>query len=89
MADAKDAKEKTDEGPSEVKRVGDPVVDKAGDVMSVVREKIEQVVGESQEGLRHVGVAVRENPGLSVGGALGMGVLVGVIIGLALRSGRT
>jgi ElaB/YqjD/DUF883 family membrane-anchored ribosome-binding protein len=88
MADAKDAKEKSDERQSEVKRVVDPVVDKAGDVMSVVRDKIEQAVGESQEGLRHAGVAVRENPGMSVGGALGMGLLVGVIIGLAVRSGR-
>jgi ElaB/YqjD/DUF883 family membrane-anchored ribosome-binding protein len=100
MADVKDeTKDKIEEGTNSAKKGVDAAANKARDVASSVSDHAKQAVGEAQEGyqqvaersqefLRHADAAVRENPHLSVGVALGAGIFVGMVVGLALRSGR-
>jgi ElaB/YqjD/DUF883 family membrane-anchored ribosome-binding protein len=101
MADVKDqAKDKIGEGTNWAKKTVDAAMDKATDVSSNARDYAKQAVDKAQEGyqeiadrskevFRQADDAVRENPHLSVGAALGAGVFVGVLVGLALRSGRS
>jgi ElaB/YqjD/DUF883 family membrane-anchored ribosome-binding protein len=100
MADVKDeAKDKIEEGTNWAKKTVDAALEKAGDVSSSVRDHAKQAVDKAQEGyqevaergqeiFRHADAAVRENPHLSFGAALGAGLFVGMLLGLALRSGR-
>ena len=101
MADIKDqAKDKIEEGTNWAKKTVDAAVEKAADVSSSARDYAtqavnkaqagyEEVADRSQEVFRQADDAVRENPHLSVGAALGAGVLVGMLVVLALRSGRS
>jgi ElaB/YqjD/DUF883 family membrane-anchored ribosome-binding protein len=101
MADVKDeAKDKVKEGKIWAKDAVDAMADKAGYVASTVRGHAMQVADKAQEGcqevaersqevFRHADATVRENPHLSVGAALGAGVFVGMLVGLALGSGRS
>jgi ElaB/YqjD/DUF883 family membrane-anchored ribosome-binding protein len=101
MPDVKDqAKDKVEEGTSWAKKAVDTLADKAGDVSSsvgdhakeavgMVQEGYQQVAERSQEVFRDADAAVRENPHLSLGAALGVGFFVGMLVGLALRSGRS
>jgi hypothetical protein len=53
------------------------------------REGYQDVAERSQEVFRQTDDAVRENPHLSVGAALGAGVVLGLFVGLALGAGRS
>jgi ElaB/YqjD/DUF883 family membrane-anchored ribosome-binding protein len=97
--EAEDKKDQLEEGRNRVKQTVEATTDKAGDVSSGVRDQVKHVVGEAQEACQQVAVrsqevfrnadaAVRENPHWSVGAALGAGLFVGMLIGIALRSGR-
>jgi ElaB/YqjD/DUF883 family membrane-anchored ribosome-binding protein len=100
MADDKGrAKDAINEGSARAEKAAEGVAEKAGEVMGGVRGYAERVAGQSgegyrevaertREGIRRAGAAVRENPGPSVAMAFGVGIAVGAIIGLSLRSGR-
>jgi ElaB/YqjD/DUF883 family membrane-anchored ribosome-binding protein len=100
MADVKgQANDAISEARDGAKKVAEGVGEKAGEVMSGVRGYAEQVAGRAgegyrevtertREGVRRAGAVVRENPGPSVAMAFGVGIAVGAIIGLGLRSGR-
>jgi ElaB/YqjD/DUF883 family membrane-anchored ribosome-binding protein len=100
MADFNDqAKDAIDEGAETAKKVAVAVADKAADVMSGVRDYADRVVGQTregygqvaeraQEGIRLADAVVRGNPGPSVATAFGVGIAIGVIVGLTVRSRR-
>jgi ElaB/YqjD/DUF883 family membrane-anchored ribosome-binding protein len=100
MGDVKDQpKDKIEEVKNWAENTVDAVSDKAGDVATGVRDLAKQTLGKAQEGYQRVAeqsrevfrdadAAVRDNPHLSVGAALGAGLFVGVLVALALRSGR-
>ena len=101
MADVEDrANDAIHEGEDGVKQGAEVVAEKAGEVMSGVRgyaghvaeqsrRGYRQVAEETREGIRQAGAVVRGNLGPSVATAFGIGIAVGVIVGLSLRSRRT
>jgi ElaB/YqjD/DUF883 family membrane-anchored ribosome-binding protein len=101
MADVKDqAKDKIEEGTNRAKKTVDAAVDKAADISSSARDYAQQAVDKAREGyqevadrsqevVRQADHAVRENPHLSIGAALGAGFFVGLLVGFAARSGRS
>jgi ElaB/YqjD/DUF883 family membrane-anchored ribosome-binding protein len=101
MADVKhQAKDKIEEGKNWAEKTVDAAVDKGGDASSSVRDHAKQAVDKAQEGYQEVAergqevfhqadAALRENPHLSVGAALGAGVVLGLFVGLFLGSGRS
>lgn len=51
-----------------------------------LREGYGQIADQARERFEHVEDMVRESPGQSMAAAFGIGLVVGVIVGLALRS---
>jgi ElaB/YqjD/DUF883 family membrane-anchored ribosome-binding protein len=100
MADAKErAKDAMDEGATKAKDTANTLTETAGEVISDVsgyagqvleqsRQGFGQVADHAQSAVRHAGAAVRENPGLSVSAAFGVGIALGVVIGISLRPSR-
>jgi ElaB/YqjD/DUF883 family membrane-anchored ribosome-binding protein len=75
------------------------VADQAGEISSDVRDYVSHIFNRSREGYREAAKSagkgirqarsvVRDNPGLSISAALGIGLLAGVIIGISLGSDR-
>jgi len=57
-------------------------------ILDQSRQGYRQVAERAEEGFRQAGEMVRENPGLTVSAAIGLGLVVGVMIGLTLGSDR-
>lgn len=53
---------------------------------SQLRDKYQEVAGELGEGYEKMGEVVRNNPTQSLAASFGIGLAVGVLVGLALRS---
>jgi ElaB/YqjD/DUF883 family membrane-anchored ribosome-binding protein len=60
----------------------------AGEVLDQSRERYRQAAQRAEEGFRQAGAVVRENPGLMVTAAVGIGLAVGVLIGLSMATDR-
>jgi ElaB/YqjD/DUF883 family membrane-anchored ribosome-binding protein len=100
MADSKErAKHAVDEGATKAKEATDSLAETAGEVVSDVRgyagavleqsrQRLGQVAEHAQTGIRHAGAVVRDNPGLSVSAAFGVGIALGIVIGISLRPSR-
>ncbi len=57
-----------------------------GDIASQARDKYGNLLSQAREGADRAQDVVRHNPGQSVAAAFGVGIVVGVVVGLALRS---
>jgi uncharacterized protein YjbJ (UPF0337 family) len=78
--------EVTSHGASAVSSATEAVGHAAQEAASQLRARYGQVAGEAQERIEYAEQMVRERPVQSVVAAFGVGVVVGVIFGLALRS---
>ena len=65
---------------------GERLRDQYGNLASQARDKYGNLVDQAREGVGHAQDVVRHNPGQSVAAAFGVGLVVGVVVGLALRS---
>jgi ElaB/YqjD/DUF883 family membrane-anchored ribosome-binding protein len=60
----------------------------AGEVFDQSRERYRQAAARAEEGFRQASAVMRENPGLTVSAAVGLGLAVGVLIGLSVATDR-
>jgi uncharacterized protein YjbJ (UPF0337 family) len=65
---------------------GERLRDQYGNLASQARDKYGNLVDQAREGVGQAQDVVRHNPGQSVAAAFGVGLVVGVVVGLALRS---
>jgi ElaB/YqjD/DUF883 family membrane-anchored ribosome-binding protein len=64
------------------------VRDYASHIFDRSREGYRQAAKSAERGLRQARGVMRDNPGLTISAALGIGLLAGVIIGISLGSDR-
>jgi ElaB/YqjD/DUF883 family membrane-anchored ribosome-binding protein len=100
MSHSKDGlKDAIGEGAAMARGSADKVAEKAGEMMSDARGYAEHVFDQSRrgyrraveradEGFRQAGAVMRENPGLTISAAIGLGIAVGVIVGLSMAADR-
>jgi len=92
-------KDAIEEGAERAKGTVDRVAGKTGEMMTDVRGYAEHVFDQSrqgyrqaaeraEEGFRQAGAVVRENPGLTISAAVGLGIAVGVMVGLSMGTDR-
>ena len=67
-------------------QAGDRLRDQYGNLASQARDQYGNLISQAREGVDHAQDLVRHNPGQSVAAAFGVGLVVGVVVGLALRS---
>jgi len=60
--------------------------DQYGNLVEQARDKYGNLIDQAREGVGQAQDVVRHNPGQSVAAAFGVGLVVGVVVGLALRS---
>ncbi len=65
---------------------GERLRDQYGNLASQARDQYGNLAGAAREHVDHAEDLVRQNPGQSVAAAFGVGLVVGVVVGLALRS---
>ncbi len=65
---------------------GERLRDQYGNIAEQARDKYGNLISQAREGADHAQDLVRQNPGQSVAAAFGVGIVVGVVVGLALRS---
>jgi len=65
---------------------GERLRDQYGNLASQARDKYGNLIDQAREGVGQATDVVRHNPGQSVAAAFGVGLVVGVVVGLALRS---
>jgi uncharacterized protein YjbJ (UPF0337 family) len=78
--------ELTSRGASAVSSATEAVSNYAQQTASRLREGYGQVSEQARDQYENVEDMVRHNPGQSVAAAFGVGLVVGVVVGLALRS---
>jgi ElaB/YqjD/DUF883 family membrane-anchored ribosome-binding protein len=100
MSNAKDGvKDAIGETVAKARVSVDKVAEKTGEMMSDVRGYAEHVFDQSrqgyrqaaeraEEGFRQAGSVIRENPGLTISAAVGLGIAVGVMVGLRMGTDR-
>jgi uncharacterized protein YjbJ (UPF0337 family) len=76
----------TSHGSSAVAQATQAVGDFAHQAGGRIRENYENVAGQARERYEQAEDLVRHNPGQSVAAAFGIGIVAGLIVGLALRS---
>lgn len=76
----------TSSGASLVGRAAETARDYAEHAGERLREGYDQVAERTREGYRRAEGGVRHNPGMSVASAFGLGLVVGVLVGLTVRS---
>ncbi len=64
----------------------DRLRDQYGNLVGQVRDQYGNISSQARERYDHAQDLVRHNPGQSVAAAFGVGLVVGVVVGLALRS---
>jgi ElaB/YqjD/DUF883 family membrane-anchored ribosome-binding protein len=74
----------TKEAMSAVAQAGENAREYFGHAGEQFREGCSQVAGRAREGYRRAGDVVRHNPARSVTSVFGVGLVVGVVVGLAL-----
>ncbi|MCA1685706.1 MAG: CsbD family protein [Planctomycetia bacterium] len=67
-------------------QAGDRLRDQYGNLASQARDQYGNLINQAREGVDQAQDLVRQNPGQSVAAAFGVGLVVGVVVGLALRS---
>jgi len=67
-------------------KAGDRLRDQYGNLASTARDQYGNLISQAREGVDQAHDLVRQNPGQSVAAAFGVGLVVGVVVGLALRS---
>jgi len=67
-------------------RAGDRLRDQYGQVAEQARDRYGNLVDVARDRAEYAQDVVRHNPGQSVAAAFGVGLVVGVVVGLALRS---
>jgi len=88
-----------DEGAAMAKGTVDRVAEQSGEMASNVRGYAEhvldrtrhgyrQVADRAEEGFRQASALARENPGMTISAALGIGLAIGALIGLSVGSDR-
>jgi len=65
---------------------GEKLRDQYGNIASQARDQYGNLVSQAREKADYAQDVVRQNPGQSVAAAFGVGLVVGVVVGLALRS---
>jgi uncharacterized protein YjbJ (UPF0337 family) len=65
---------------------GERLRDQYGNLASQARDQYGNLASQARERVDHAQDVVRHNPGQSVAAAFGVGLVVGVVVGLALRS---
>jgi len=65
---------------------GETLRDQYGNLASQARDQYGNLISQAREGVDRAHDVVRHNPGQSVAAAFGVGLVVGVVVGLALRS---
>jgi uncharacterized protein YjbJ (UPF0337 family) len=78
--------ELTSRGASSISQAAEAVSGYAQQAGGRIREGYDQVSDRAREGYDRAQDMVRHNPGQSVAAAFGMGLVAGLIVGLALRS---
>lgn len=78
--------EMTSQGASVVSQAAETAGDYARQAAEGAREGYNRISGELERGYEVSRDMIRDNPARSVGTAFGVGVLLGVVVGLALRS---
>src|SRR3954470_2197570 len=76
----------TSRGGSAVAQATETVRDYAQQAAGRLRDNYGQVVDRAREGYGDVEELVRQSPGQSVAAAFGVGLVVGIVVGLAFRS---
>jgi len=67
-------------------QASDRLRDQYGNVAGQLRDQYGQIADRARDRYDHAQDVVRHNPGQSVAAAFGVGLVVGVVVGLALRS---
>jgi len=67
-------------------QAGDRLRDQYGHIASQARDQYGNLIDQARERYDYAQDMVRHNPGQSVAAAFGVGLVVGVVVGLALRS---
>jgi len=67
-------------------QAGDRLRDQYGNVAGQVRDQYGQLADRARDGYDNAQSVVRQSPGQSVAAAFGVGLVVGVVVGLALKS---
>jgi len=65
---------------------GERLRDQYGNLASQARDQYGNLISQARERVDYAQDVVRHNPGQSVAAAFGVGLVVGVVVGLALRS---
>jgi ElaB/YqjD/DUF883 family membrane-anchored ribosome-binding protein len=87
------------EGAARARGSAERAGEQAGEMMGDVRDYAEHLLDQSrdayrqaaacaEEGIRHAGKVMRQNPGLTLSAAIGLGVMIGVVVGMNLGSDR-
>ena len=93
MSNSKDRLKRTigdaaDQARGSAEWVAEQAGEFASDVRDYATQGYRQAAKSAEKGLRQARAAVRDNPGLTISAALGIGLLAGVIIGISLGSDR-
>jgi len=67
-------------------QAGEKLRDQYGNIASQARDQYGNLISQAREKADYAQDIVRHNPGQSVAAAFGVGLVVGVVVGLALRS---
>ncbi len=67
-------------------QTGERLRDQYGNVAGQLRDQYGNIASQARDRYDHAQDMVRHNPGQSVAAAFGVGLVVGVVVGLALRS---